>query len=443
MFKKISWISVISLLIFAGIMGASFGNEKDATSAKGKNKKVENVIYMIPDGFSSDYASNYRAYKGEEVVWDSHLKGLFTTHSADSDVTDSAAAGTAMATGEKTNNGVIGKDPDGNNLETILEKTKQHHKATGLVATSTITHATPAAFATHVEDRNNETEIARQLIESEVDVLLGGGMSNFIGEGEGGKQENGELMQKAQDKGYLLAENREEMLEQNIDIKNDEKLLGLFAEEALSPELHRKDTEEPSLEDMTMHAIDQLNQNKKGFFLMVEGSQIDWAGHDNDPAYAMSETEAFEKAVQAAIDFAEEDGETLVVVAADHDTGGMTTGGYDQMDLNANILNDVTATGEYMANQLDEERSNVHEVVNTFTGFKLKEEEIEFIKTAEDPKLAINHVVSERSTIGWTSTGHTAADIPIYAFGPKSESFSGILDNTDIPKLIEEAMKLK
>ncbi len=176
---------------------------------------------------------------------------------------------------------------------------------------------------------------------------------------------------------------------------------------------------------------------------MVEGSQIDWAGHDNDSAYAMSDTEAFEKAVQAAIDFAEEDGETLVVVAADHDTGGMTTGGYDQMELNANILNDVTATGEYMANQLDEERSNVHEVVNTYTGFKLTEEEIESIETAEDPKLAINHVVSARSTIGWTSTGHTAADIPIYAYGPSAESFSGKLDNTDIPKLIEKAMKLK
>ena len=162
MFKKIGAVVLSTSLVLSGLSIGTVDAKPDAVDRKGKgNKKVENVIFMVPDGFSADYASNYRVYKGEDAVWDDHLKGMFTTHSANSDITDSAAAGTAMSTGEKTNNGVIGMDTEGNELETILEASQENGKATGLVATSTITHATPASFASHVEDRNNETEIAR------------------------------------------------------------------------------------------------------------------------------------------------------------------------------------------------------------------------------------------------------------------------------------------
>lgn len=399
---------------------------------------------MIPDGFSANYASNYRIYKGEEAVWDEHLKGMFTTYSADSAITDSAAAGTAMATGVKTNNGVIGLDTDGNELQTILETSKENGKSSGLVATSTITHATPASFASHVESRNNETEIAGQLLANEVDVILGGGKNNFLPASQGGNQEEVNLIEHAKDNGYQFVETQSDLLNnKDIALQKGEKLLGLFADDALAPELHRAETEEPSLAEMTGAAIDILNENKKGFFLVVEGSQIDWAGHANDAGYAMTEIQAFEKAVEEAINFAEEDGQTLVVVAGDHDTGGMTTGSNDSMDLNAGTLSDITATGDFMAASLDTDRSNVSDVVETYTGFELTNEEIQAIQDADNAALAINTVISDRANIGWTSTNHTGADIPVYAYGPQADKFSGFLDNTDLPKKMAEAMKLK
>lgn len=445
--KKIGVVVLSGGLILAGL---GFGTvnaakpEHAGNKSQGNNKKVENVIYMIPDGFSDNYASNYRNFKGEDAVWDEHLKGMFTTYSADSDITDSAAAGTAMATGQKTNNGVIGLDTEGNELQTVLEASQKEGKASGLVATSTITHATPAAFASHVESRNNETEIARQLLANEVDVILGGGLNNFLPTSQGGNQQELNLIEQAEEQGYRLVETRSELLEKkDINLKKGEKLLGLFANDALAPELHRAETEEPSLADMTEVAIDILEENNKGFFLVVEGSQIDWAGHANDAGYAMTDVAAFEEAVEKAINFAEEDGKTLVIVAGDHDTGGMTTGSKGSMELNASVLRDVTATGDYMAAQLNGDRSNVREVLKTYTGFDLTEEEIQAIQDATNASFAINEVVSDRANIGWTSTNHTGADIPVYAYGPQSEKFAGFLDNTDLPKIIAKAMKLK
>ncbi|MRG85106.1 alkaline phosphatase [Salinibacillus xinjiangensis] len=445
MFKKFGAVALSTGLVFSGIGLSSVDAAKPDHSGKGKGKlengKVENVIYMIPDGFSSNYAANYRAYKGNDAVWDEHLKGMFTTNSANSDITDSAAAGTAMATGQKTNNGVIGLDPEGNKLKTILEASEEKGKSSGLVATSTITHATPASFATHVSDRNNETEIARQLIDSDVDVILGGGKNNFLPKSQNGNQEELNLIKKAKDKNFEFVETRDQLL--NSEVEKGEKLLGLFAGGALSPELHRGETDEPSLAEMTDQAIDVLEEDKDGFFLVVEGSQIDWAGHANDAAWAMSDVEAFEAAVQEAIQFAEQDGKTLVVVAGDHDTGGITTGANDFLEVNADLLHNVTATGDYMAAQLNKERSNVNEIVETYTGLTLSDEEIETIKVADDAALAINTVVSNHALVGWTSTNHTGADIPVYAFGPQSNNFVGFHDNTDLPKLIADALKLK
>ncbi|PAV30788.1 alkaline phosphatase [Virgibacillus profundi] len=448
MFKKLGVVALSGALVFSGLSLGAADAAKPDNPGKGKgngnNGKVENVIYMIPDGFSPDYAANYRVYKGEEAIWDKHLKGMYTTHSANSDITDSAAAGTAMATGNKTNNGVIGLDPEGNELETILEAAEKDGRSSGLVATSTITHATPASFAAHVVDRNNETEIARQLVTSDVDVMLGGGKNNFLSASQDGNQEELNLIKQAEDQGFEFVETRDELTDiEELDVENGDRLLGLFADDALSPELHRGDTAEPSIAEMTKTAIDVLEEDKDGFFLVVEGSQIDWAGHDNDAAWAMSDTAAFEKAVEEAIEFAKEDGKTLVVVAGDHDTGGMTTGGYGSMELNADVLKNVTATGDHMAAQLNDDRSNIGEVVEASTGLTLTEKEVQVIQAADNASLAINTVISERASVGWTSTNHTGADIPLYVYGPQSDKFAGFHDNTDLPKMIAETMKLK
>ncbi|MGN8646565.1 alkaline phosphatase [Gracilibacillus sp. HCP3S3_G5_1] len=447
MFKKVGAVALSTGIVLAAMSVPVFADKPESPGKGNGNgnggKKVDNIIYMIPDGFSGDYASNYRVYKGEDAVWDEHLKGVFTTNSANADVTDSAAAGTAMASGVKTNNGVIGLDPEGNELTTILDASEKAGKSSGLVATSTITHATPASFATNVESRNNETEIARQYIASEVDVLLGGGKNMFLPEAEGGNQKDVNLIEKAEDAGFTYIETKEELQNTaDINLNKGEKLLGLFADDALSPELHRDQSIEPSLAEMTEASINVLDQNKAGFFLMVEGSQIDWAGHANDAAWAMSDVAAFEEAVEVAIDFAKQDGKTLVVVASDHDTGGMTTGSGAYSGLNADILNQVTATGDFIATQLNEDRSNTQEIVEEYTNINITEDEVQSIQNASDVALAINRVVSDHAGIGWTSTNHTGADIPVYAYGPQSEKFIGFHDNTDLPKIMANALKV-
>lgn len=199
--------------------------------------------------------------------FDPYVKGLIKTHSADTEVTDSAAAGTAMATGHKTNNGMVGVTPDGEEVDSILDAAEDAKKSTGLVATSTITHATPAVFGASVEKRSDEAAIAPQFLDNEVDVLFGGGRDYFTDSKNGGKQKEN-LIEKAEKQGYHYVSNKEE-----LENAKGKKLLGLFADDAMAPEMHRDETEEPSLAEMTNTAISTLNKNKKGFFLMVEGSQ--------------------------------------------------------------------------------------------------------------------------------------------------------------------------
>lgn len=420
-------LAIAGSLILGSFTGITSLQPAEAKSPQ-SNEKVENVIFMIPDGYSSAYATNYRLYKGEESVMDSHLVGMHRTYSANSEVTDSAAAGTAMATGTKTNNGVISMDPAGNKLETILEAAEKSGKSSGLVATSTITHATPAVFASHVESRANEKDIAPQLIQNDVDVILGGGKKYF----------SDELLNQAKQDGYKIVSDAQSLK----NIEKEDKLIGLFAEDSLAPELDREATDEPSLKEMTAAAIDVLSNNKDGFFLMVEGSQIDWAGHANDAAWAMKDTEAFESAVEVALDFAKKDKKTLVVIAGDHDTGGMSVGGYNKSGANLDILKNVTATGDFMADQLNEEQSNIQEIVLEYTGITLTEAEINQIKQASNSAHQINSIISQHALVGWTHTGHTGIDIPVYAYGPQAHKFAGLIENTDFPKLMAEAMKI-
>lgn len=427
--KKVIAIAAVSAIALGTFAGTNQSiSIAEAKSDQVNNGKAKNVIFLIPDGYSASYATNYRWFKGEETLMDSMLVGMHRSYSANSEVTDSAAAGTAFAAGVKTNNGMISTSPDGKKLKTILEAVEEEGKATGLVATSTITHATPAVFGSHVASRANEADIAPQLLENGVDVLLGGGKKYFPDS----------IINEAKKNGYEYVTNRTELENK----KESDKLIGLFAEEGMAPELDRDTTNQPSLAEMTRSALEALKKDKDGFFLMVEGSQIDWAGHAHDAAWAMKDSEAFEKAVAEAVDFAKKDGKTLVVIAGDHDTGGMSVGGYDQYDAKVEVLRNVTATGDYMAAQLDATRSNVKDVVKKYTTLDLTDAEVQKIKTASKPGLAINQVVSERALVGWSSLQHTGVDVPVYAYGPGSDLFRGLLENTDIPVLMAKAMKV-
>lgn len=231
------------------------------------------------------------------------------TYSLNNPVTDSAAAATALATGERTNNYCISMTPGGAILSTVLERAEALGKSTGLITTTRVTHATPAAFAAHVADRNSEGEIGRQIVvEHDVEVLLGGGRDLLA-----------PYLPDAQAKGYVLVEDRNALLNSTAV----DKLLGLFAASYMSYESLRDPFVEPHLREMVNVSLQILSRVSAGFFLMVEGGQIDTACHNHDINNTVSETWAFNEAVELALDFAQLDGRTLLIVTADHETGGL------------------------------------------------------------------------------------------------------------------------
>ncbi|MBN3526113.1 alkaline phosphatase [Paenibacillus apiarius] len=432
-----SKLAAVVLGIVLACSTSIFQTNQSAEAAPAASSiKAKNVIFMVPDGFSPAYAANYRLYKGEPSVMDPMLVGMVRTYSADSALTDSAAAATAMATGHKTNNGMIGTTPDGIQRKTILEAAREQGKTTGLVATSSITDATPAAFSAHIFSRDEESGIAPQQLEN-ADVLLGGGKNFFLPESMGGKQKNRNLLEEAKRSGYTIVEDRNQ-----LQSASGSKILGLFADGDMAPELDREHTNEPSLKEMTGKAIDILRQNKDGFFLLVEGSQIDSAGHYNDAAWAMKDTQAFEDAVALAFDFATKDGNTLIVVVGDHDTGGISVGGYDQTYAKLEVLHRVKASGLYMADKLKADRSNVKEVLKTYASIDVTAAEEAKIKSAKDAMQAINGVISERALVGWITYLHTGVDVQMYAIGPGSELFRGLHNNTDLPHLVAQVMNI-
>ncbi|MDT8862931.1 alkaline phosphatase [Alkalihalobacillus sp. MEB130] len=422
----VKWISVLIIVTF---FQTSVGFAE-------YQEKVENVIFMIPDGFSTSYATNYRIFKGDNISFDSLLVGMMKTNSANSWVTDSAAAATAMATGVKTNNRMIGVSPKGQELKTILEASKEAGKSTGLVTTVSITDATPAAFGAHVQSRKSEYDIAKQLV-GKVDVLLGGGRSRFTPR----STEDENVIEIALSEGYRYMDNRKKLLN---DSETGTRVLGLFAEEELTPVVDLQTDDQPSLAEMATEALRVLEKNEEGFFLMIESGQIDRAGHVHDPVWAMNEIKAFEEAVNKVLEFARQDQKTLVVIAGDHDTGGMSVGGYNEYVANIELVKEAKATGNKIASMLNKRRSNAKELVKQYSGITLTKKEEKEIKKAKKKEVAIvlNDIISKRAYVGWNTHVHSGVDVPIYAYGPASQNFRGHLDNTDLPKKIAEALEI-
>ncbi|SFX71513.1 alkaline phosphatase [Thermoactinomyces sp. DSM 45891] len=404
-----------------------------------KQEEIRNVIVLIGDGMGPSYMTAYRYFKDdpktkakESTAFDPYLVGMQTTYPEDDheNITDSASAATAMSAGVKTYNNAVAVDNDHSEVKTVLEEAKAKGKSTGLVATSEITHATPAAFGAHDISRKNMDAIAddyyNELIQGKhkVDVLLGGGLTNFVR-----KDQN--LVEKFKKDGYGYVTNRDE-LKRN----QSKQVLGLFASGGMDKMIDRN-ANTPSLQEMTKSAIDRLNQNKKGFFLMVEGSQIDWAGHDNDIVGAMSEMQDFEKAFQTAIDFAKADKHTLVVTTADHSTGGLSVGANGEYNFHPEALRAAKKTPDYMAAQIASGKS-VEKILDTYIDLDLTSSEIQSVKKAsinkkgEDIDEAIEKIFNTRSYTGWTTDGHTGEEVPVYAFGPGKERFEGLIDNTKL-----------
>lgn len=359
--------SIPFFLLTLGLLAACKTNSPQSTTVEASSaipipapKPPKNIILLIGDGMgvSQIYGGMIANKNILELERMRHI-GFIKTYASDNIIVDSGAGATAFSIGEKTYNGAIGVASDTSVHETVLESAALAGKATGMVVTSTITHATPASFAAHVPSRNMHEEIAWQLVESKVDLLIGGGRKYF-NQREDGRDLLAEMMMR----GFFVVDNEQALLELPANAR-----VGALLWEDAAPKM--TEGRDAILSRSTNVAIERLSQLKEpGFFLMVEGSQIDWGGHANDTRYIVEEMVDFDQAVAVALDFAEKNGETLVIVTADHETGGFAINGGD-------------------------------------------------FKTGE-------------VTGAFTTGSHTAVMVPVFAFGPGAENFMGIQENVDI-----------
>ena len=335
-----------------------FYEVKNYTKNKTKKKFAKNIIFLIGDGMgTSQVYAGLVANKGELYLKTMPVSGYSKTNSSDNLITDSAAGATAFSIGEKTYNGAIGVDKNEVPKKTILEMASEKGFSTGLVATCAITHATPASFIAHQKNRGMQEEIAADFLKTDIDLIIGGGRKYFDQRKDGRN-----LLTEFQDKGYDVIPSMD-----SLKYTKSKRVVALIAEDHQQPvALGRGDMSVQA----SQYAINKLSENKKGFFLMIEGSQIDWGGHDNNTSYIVTEMLDFDKTIGEVLKFAADDGETLVVVTADHETGGFS--------INGGNLSDGVVEGKF------------------------------------------------------TTGGHTGVMVPVFAYGPKAELFSGIIENTDI-----------
>ena len=291
-----------------------------------EDEKPRNIILLIGDGvgFAHVTAAHYEL-DGLQMNRTPY-SGAIYTHSEDALVTGSASSATAMATGFKTNNRMLGQLPDGTPLQSIAHYASELGKSTALKATCRITHATPAAFAVAHDDRGEEFEIAEKMADSGIDMLLGAGWQYFLPENQGGERpDDRNLIDEMGDMGYIYIDDEEDL----DQMQGQDRVIAFLESDNLKRYPERGDQSNR----LTMSALQELSRNPEGFFMMIEGSMIDWAGHGNDPEYMIQEFEDFDNVVGDVLDFAENDGNTLVIITSDHETGGLTlTGYFDELE---------------------------------------------------------------------------------------------------------------
>jgi alkaline phosphatase len=408
---------------------------EDQTPATAKN-----VIFMLPDGASASYMANYRYFKegGESPIWEPLLKGMVQTDSFSDPITDSAASANAYATGVKTRNGSVGVDFFGNELTSVMDLALDAAKATGIVSTAAITDASPAAFGASNPQRGNQADIAQQYIgDNQLDVILGAGRNQFTTESEGGTQPDGTgLFGLAEQQGMTYVSSAEELA-----AFEGERVLGLFNNEDYLDAIGDRPAEEPSLEQMTEVALDTLSKDEDGFVLFIEEENTDTFGHANDAATTMHALSSFEASMQKVLEFQKENPDTLVVMVADHDTGGMTV--EPTADGSPALFRDFTATAEEMAEQFDgADAGSIRDTVAEHTGLTLSDEEVAELQGSEDSALALAQMLSAKGGVQFTGTGHSAVDVPIYAVGPGAELFTGVQENSAVGQHVADAMGL-
>lgn len=374
--KKFSLVILLPLLLLnCGSTGIAVVPDTTTVSLPQPvaGSTAKNVILMIGDGMGLTQITagiydnnNYMNFERFPVT------GLMKTHSYDNLVTDSAAGGTAMASGVKTYNNGVGVDKDGVPVKSILEEAEEANKMTGIVVTSSVVNATPATFMAHQRLRAFSEPIAEEIANSGVDFLVGGGKRYF----DRRDTDDRNLYQEMIEKGYQVTDFIKDQKLSNIKFKEGKKFVYFTADDVPLSRIAGRNYL-PTASEIGANFLKERSEN--GFFMMIEGSQIDLGGHATNTKYVLSELKDFDKAIKKILDFAEKDGETLVIVTADHETGGLTI----------------------------KEGSKMNKLKTDFSYGR-----------------------------------HTAAIVPVFAYGPGAENFSGIFDNTQLYKKMKMVMKL-
>ena len=442
-------------------------------------QKAKYVFFFIGDGMGVNQVNATEMYQADleegrigvkKLLFGSFpVAGIATTYSASNSITDSAAGGTALATGSKTYNGAIGVNADKEAVESVAYKAKKSGKKVGIATTVSIDHATPAAFYAHQPNRSMYYEIANEIPASGFDFFAGAGF--LRPDKTYDKKDAPAIFPILEEAGYVLARGLDEY---EAKAGGADKIV-LMAEEGASASclpyaLDRKEGD-LSLAQITEKAIEFLTKdNKKGFFLMLEGGKIDWACHSNDPGTVVNEVIDMDNAIRVAYEFyRKHPKETLIVISADHETGGLGLG-VDGYTLNLKALGNQKLSVDELSRKITDLRrqddvtwEQVKEVLSKTMGFwdklplaweqeralrdayetsfvkhKVEFKETLYSKTEPLAVTAVN-VMSKIARLGWTSGDHTAEYVPVYAIGAGADLFSGKLENTDIPKRIAEA----
>ncbi|MDV6167447.1 alkaline phosphatase [Flavobacterium sp. DG1-102-2] len=433
-----------------------------------KNKKAKNIIFMVSDGMSTgtlnmaDLYLNRKTGKGSnwlQLYKDQRVnRALMDTASASSIVTDSSAGSSSWGGGVRVNNGALNVGPNGEMHMPIWQKFKKAGKMAGCVTTVPITHATPAGFCVNSKSRNAQEDIAEQYLELGFDIMMGGGNNYFSPDIRKDKKD---VYAAYKAKGWQVARTRNEMMAADIA----KPILGVFADDGLPYNLDRTNDKTltdttPTLAEMAQKAIDRMKNHKNGFVLQIEGGKVDWGAHANDIGALLYDQAAFDAAVKVAIDFAEKDGNTLVVITTDH--GNANPGVIYGKDANTNFdsIQNYTHTNEWLLNSIkpDNTVAQVREIIQSGNKTTLSEDDAKTVLSYYDglhkeegglynykklPFKAFSQLQQKTNSVGWISMDHSADYVELAMFGPGSNLLKPFIKNTDLHYLMLEAAEVE
>ncbi|WP_218599042.1 alkaline phosphatase [Polaribacter sp. NJDZ03] len=456
-----------SLISLGAALLHPFNNVANTIIDDIKNKKAKNIIIIVSDGMSIGTLNMTDLYlsrkMGTGTNWlqlykDNKVnRALMDMASASSIVTDSAAASSSWGGGVRINNGGLNVSKNGEPHLPIWQKFKKAGKKAGCVTTVPITHATPAGFCVNSKSRNAQEEIAEIYLEQKFDVMMGGGDAYFSSE----KRKDKKDMYKAfESKGYKVVKNRNEMLSAAID----KPILGVFDDNGLPYSIDQQNNKElsqqiPTLADMTKKAIDAMENHAKGFVLQVEAGRVDWAAHGNDIAGLIYDQAAHDEAIQVAMDFAEKDGETLVIITTDHGNSNPGVIYGDKANDNFDAIQKYKHSNEWILKGFGKETSisQVKERVDYANNFSLTNEEATLLLTYYSnlktekglynpkhlPFKALAEIQKKHNSVGWISMHHSADYVELAMYGPGSQLLKPFIKNTDLHYLMLEAAEVE